>query len=151
MPQSVTIQSLPQAFGVIKQMQLEHYEWSEDCRGAGREVHVGAPESRMTESIECHVDGIAKRVRADRRNGPFHSHLLTDLGCIEPCAPRNWHFIPFKFVQAYARRAGYIDHMILACFDLAHSTRKVARRLTVAALIGYAIRPDLAAGIGFIA
>lgn len=130
-------------------MQLEYYEWSEECREAGREVLVKLFESHLTDATERHVDAIAKCVRADRRNGPYHNHLLTDLGRIELCAPRTWHFNPFKAVRAYARRAGHIDHMILACFVLAHSTRKVARRLRVAALIGYAILPDLAAGIGF--
>ena len=38
MPQRVTIESLPQAFEVIKQMQDQGYDWGEDYRCAGRDA-----------------------------------------------------------------------------------------------------------------
>ncbi len=38
MPQRVTIESLPQAFEVIKQMQDQGYDWGEDYRCPGRDA-----------------------------------------------------------------------------------------------------------------
>ena len=51
---------------------------------------------------------------------------MTELGRIELCVPRTRRFSPSGVIQAYARRARHIDRMILACFVLGLSTRKVA-------------------------
>ena len=49
-----------------------------------------------------------------------------ELGEIELCVPRTRTFSALSVVRAYARRAAHIDRMILACFVLGLSTRKVA-------------------------
>ena len=64
-----------------------------------------------------------------RRNGVYRRWLLTELGRIELCVPRTRRFSPLTVVRAYARRAGHIDRMILACFVLGLSMRKVSRAL----------------------
>jgi putative transposase len=66
----------------------------------------------------------------DRRNGSFPRHLLTELGDIELCVPRTRGVsVRFKVLRAYGRRVGHVDRMILACFVLGVSTRKVAQVL----------------------
>ena len=54
---------------------------------------------------------------------------MTELGDIELSVPRTRRFSALTVVRAYARRAGHIDRMILACFVLRLSTRKVATAL----------------------
>ncbi len=51
---------------------------------------------------------------------------MTELGEIELSVPRTRVFSALTVVRAYARRAAHIDRMILACFVLGLSTRKVA-------------------------
>src|SRR5690606_6592113 len=45
---------------------------------------------------------------------------------IELEVPRTRRFSALEVVRAYARRAAHVDRMILACFVLGLSTRKVA-------------------------
>ena len=54
---------------------------------------------------------------------------MTELGEIELAIPRTRSFSPVAVMRAYARRAAQIDRMILACFVLGLSTRKVATAL----------------------
>ena len=56
-------------------------------------------------------------------------HLLTELGDIELAVPRTRRFAPIGVVRAYARRPEQIDRMILACFVLGLSVRKVGEAL----------------------
>jgi transposase-like protein len=65
----------------------------------------------------------------DRRNGSFPRHLVTELGDIELHIPRTRRFSPLSVVRAYARRARRVDQLIMACFVLGVSTRKVAAAL----------------------
>jgi transposase-like protein len=51
--------------------------------------------------------------------------VLTELGNIILTIPRTRRFIPHGIIAAYARRVREIDHLILACFLLGLSTRKV--------------------------
>ncbi len=115
MPQIVTIRSLPEAFNVIKEMQADGCEWGEDYRGASREALAEIIQGRMREAIDRHLDEMARRGEADRRNGFYLRHLLTELGRIELCVPRTRRFNAIAVVRAYGRRAAHIDRMILAC------------------------------------
>ena len=54
---------------------------------------------------------------------------MTELGGIELNVPRTRVFSALTVVRAYARRGAHIDRMILACFVLGLSTRKVATAL----------------------
>ena len=51
MSRTATIESLPQAFEVIKEMQDQGYDWGEDYRCAGRDALVDILEGRMVEAI----------------------------------------------------------------------------------------------------
>jgi len=121
------IQSLPQAFEVIKQMNLTP-EWDSDYRFAARNALVRILEDRMEDRIDRYLLDMGRSL-SDRRNGHFSRHLLTELGDIQVDEPRTRHWSAVDVVRAYARRVGQVDRMILACFVLGLSTRKVAHAL----------------------
>lgn len=129
MPTAVAIRSLPMAFAVIKQMRSEGLEWSEDYRPQGRQSLIDILEDRMSEVIDRHLEAMAARETADRRNGSYSRHLLSELGDIELSVPRTRHFNAGAVLRAYARRADQVDRMILACFVLGISTRKIGEAL----------------------
>src|ERR671918_2213023 len=129
MPQAATIKSLPAAFRMMKAMQAEDVEWGEDYRQGARQAVAELLRGRMDQLIDDHLERMAELGQADRRNGCYHRHLLTELGEIELAVPRTRTFSALKLVRAYARRAHQVDRMILACFVLGLSTRKVATAL----------------------
>ena len=126
---SVVIDSLPQAYELIKEMNLDTDQADSDYRTAGRRSLEAILEGRMQERISWYLDEMARSGEADRRNGSFSRHLLTELGDIELNIPRTRRFSPVAIVRAYARRGPQIDRMIFACFVLGISTRKVSQAL----------------------
>ncbi len=126
---SIVITSLPQAFSVIKEMNLDTDQNESDYRTAGRRALETILEGRMQERISYYLEEMARLGEADRRNGSFSRHLLTELGDIELTIPRTRRFSPVSILRAYARRAHQVDRMILACFVLGISTRKVSQAL----------------------
>ena len=129
MPQAVTIRSLPKAFEFVKAMQAQGLEWGEGYRGLGREAIAAILQGQMAQAVNEHLDRMALLDQADRRNGCYRRHLLTELGDIELAVPRTRRFAPIGVVRAYARRPEQIDRMILACFVLGLSVRKVGEAL----------------------
>ena len=123
MPQAATIKSLPRAFRMMKTLQAQGIEWGEDYRRAGALALKDVLEGRMAAGVDRHLDEMAERGAADRRNGSYRRWLMTELGEIELSVPRTRSW---SALGAYARRAAHIDRMILACFVLGLSTRKVA-------------------------
>jgi putative transposase len=126
MPQSATIKSLPGAFRMMKAMQAAGVEWGEDYRQGARQAVAELLRGRMDQLIDEHLELMAELGQADRRNGCYTRWLLTELGMIELHVPRTRTFSALRVVRAYARRAKDVDRMILACFLLGLSTRKVA-------------------------
>ncbi len=139
MPQTATIKSLPAAFRMMKAMQAEDVEWGEDYRLAARQALAELLEGRMAATIDRHLERIAELGQADRRNGCYRRWLLTELGMIELHVPRTRTFSALKVVRAYARRAKDVGRMILACFVLGLSTRKVA--LALSPVLGRPVSP----------
>jgi putative transposase len=129
MPQAVTIRSLPRAFELVKAMQAQGLEWGEGYRGLGREAIAAILQGQMAQAVDEHLDRMALLDQADRRNGCYRRHLLTELGDIELAVPRTRRFAPIAVARAYARRPEQIDRMILACFVLGLSVRKVGEAL----------------------
>jgi len=123
----VVINSLPQAYHVIKEMNLDTDE--SDYRSAGRQSLEAILEGRMQERITYYLEEMARLGAVDRRNGSFSRHLLTELGDIELSIPRTRRFSPLSIIRSYARRAHQVDRLILACFVLGISTRKVSQAL----------------------
>jgi len=129
MPQAVTIRSLPSAFEVVKGMQGQGLEWGEGYRSLGRQALAAILRDQMGHAIDEHLDRMARLDEADRRNGSYSRHLLTELGDIELSVPRTRRFAPIAVLRAYARRPQSVDRMILSCFVLGLSTRKVGEAL----------------------
>jgi putative transposase len=129
MPQAVTIRSLPRAFALVKGMQGQGLDWGEGYRHLGRDSIAAILQSQMASAIDEHLDRMASLDEADRRNGYYPRHLLTELGDIELTMPRTRRFAPTAVLRAYARRPEQVDRMILSCFVLGLSTRKVSAAL----------------------
>ena len=114
---------------MLEAMQAQGVEWGEDYRFAAADALKTILHGRMAAAVDRHLAEMAVRQQADRRNGCYSRHLLTELGDIELQVPRTRRYSALTVVRAYARRAAHIDRMILACFVLGLSTRKVAAAL----------------------
>jgi transposase-like protein len=128
MKQELIIRSLPQAFDLVKQMGLSE-DWEAEYRVSGRRVLGEILEAQMRDRIDRHLEEMARGDVADRRNGSFSRHLLTELGDIELHVPRSRRMSAVEVIRLYGRRVGCVDRMILGCFVLGISTRKVAEAL----------------------
>src|SRR5271169_5144176 len=104
MPQSVTITSLPRAFELVKGMQAQGLEWGDGYRAFGREAIGAILRRQMDQTIDEHLDRMAALDVADRRNGAYSRHLLTELGDIALAVPHTRRFTPRAVLRAYARR-----------------------------------------------
>jgi putative transposase len=131
---AATITSLPMAFEVVKAMQADGLEWGEGYRPLGRQALQQTIEEQMAAAVDRHLDQLGAADAADRRNGYYRRHLLTELGDIELNVPRTRRYSPTEVIRAYARRTREIDRVILAGFVLGLSTRKVGE--TLLALLG---------------
>jgi transposase-like protein len=97
MPQAVTIRSLPRAFELVKGMQAQGLEWGEGYRSLGRDAIATILRGHMSAAIDVHLDRMAALDQADRRNGSYRRHLLTELGEIELLVPRTRRFAPITW------------------------------------------------------
>jgi len=122
------------AFEVVKAMQGEGLDWGEGYRRLGRQALAEIIEDQMAAAVDRHLEQLQADEPADRRNGCYRRHLLTELGDIELNVPRTRRYNPVAVVRAYARRTPEIDRVILAGFVLGLSTRKVGE--TLLALLG---------------
>ena len=130
MPQQVAaIRSVSKAYRVIKEISSQGVSWGEDYRFYSRIALKQFLESQMKTNLDSYLEEMAVRGEDDRRNGRYSRHLLTELGDVELQVPRTRRYSALKVVRAYARRAQRIDRMILSCFVLGISTRKVAEAL----------------------
>ena len=130
MPQrAATIESLPMAFALVKEMQADGLEWGEGYRPLGRQALAEIIEGRMSEAVDGWLDSLDGMAMGDRRNGSYPCRLLSELGDIELCVPRTRRFCPTEVLKSYTRRAPEIDRVILAGFVLGLSTRKVGEVL----------------------
>jgi transposase-like protein len=125
------------AFEIVKAMQAEGLDWGEGYRPLGRQALAKIIEDQMAAAVDRHLDRLEADDVADRRNGYYRRHLLTELGDIELNVPRTRRFSPVEVLRAYARRTREIDRVILAGFVLGLSTRKVGEALL--ALLGRAV------------
>jgi len=144
MPQrAATIESLGQAFEVVKAMRTDGLEWGEGYRPLGRQALAAIIEGRMVEAVDHWLEHVGVD---DTRKGTYRRRLLTELGDIELAVRRIRRYCPTEVLRAYARRAPEIDRMILAGFVLGLSTRKLGEVLI--ALLG---RPVSASTVSAVA
>ena len=121
---AATIESLPMAFEVVKQMQADGLEWGEGYRPLGRRALAEIVEGQMAEAVDGWLDSLDASAVRDRRNGSYSRHLLSELGDIALSVPRTRRFCPTEVLRRYARRAPETDRAIPADFVLGLSTRK---------------------------
>lgn len=141
MEQQTVIRTLPEALKVIKEMNLKSAdEWAGDYRDAARETVAKVLKDQMEERVAGHLSWAYNKGIPDRRNGSYVRNVLTELGNIIVSIPRTRSFIPKGIIAAYARRIREIDHLILACFLLGLSTRKVG--IALCTLLGERISPQ---------
>ena len=113
---AATITSLPMAFEIVKAMQADGLEWGEGYRPLGRQALEEIIEDLMATAVDRHLAQLGEEDAADRRNGYYRRHLLTELGDIELNVPRTRRYSPVEVVRAYARRTREIDRVILSCW-----------------------------------
>jgi putative transposase len=128
MQQVAAVRSVKQAVRMLKHMNVQAPEWG-DYREAGRQALAAVIQDRMQGLLGNRLADLAASGIADRRNGSYPRQLLTSLGAIALAVPRSRTFSPTAVVQAYARREREIDRVILGCFVLGLSTRKVGQAL----------------------
>ena len=141
MEKQTVIRSLPEALKVIKEMNLGSAdEWAGEYRDAARNTVARVLKDQMEERVAGHLSWAYQKGISDRRNGSYIRHVLTELGSIALSIPRTRRFSPRGIIAAYARRIREIDHLILACFLLGLSTRKVG--IALLSLLGERISPQ---------
>lgn len=120
--------SLYEATAVLKEMQLQATELA-PVHELGRAALKTVLEERMRTCVHQYLWEANRRGQADRRNGYYRRWLMTSMGAIELAVPRTRTYNPVRIIRAYARREAEVDRLILACFVLGLSTRKVGAAL----------------------
>lgn len=137
---ALAIQTLRRADRVIKEMRLRGIDWSDELRSDARKAIQQTIEERMDNYIDVELKELARAKVADRRNGSYVRHLLTEMGDLELHVPRARSFSACAVLGRYARRVRRLDSVILAAFVLGLSTRKVGKVLL--AILGEEISPS---------
>lgn len=138
MQRVAAVRSVKQAVRMLKQMDVQAPEWS-PWREASREAIRQVLEDRMDGLLGNRIAELAARGIQDRRNGVYRRWLLTGLGAIELSVPRSRTMSGIAILRRYARREAAVDRLVLACFVLGLSTRKVGEALLP--LLGERISP----------
>jgi len=129
---------MSQARRILKRMDMPGMDW-ESVREGGREGIRRVLEDRMYALIGNRVAELATEGVSDRRNGSYRRQLLTSLGAIELHVPRGRTCSAAEVLTRYARREASVDRLILGCFVLGLSTRKVGEALL--AILGERVSP----------
>ncbi len=114
--------------------EINAFEWEGDYRAEARNRLKALLEEKMDEELGRYL-GRAKHERReqgdreDYRNGFYLRHLLTEIGDLILQAPRSRKGFASKVLEAYKRRSRSVDQLIMACFVLGMSTRKVSTAL----------------------
>lgn len=131
--------TVTEAMTVLKEMQLQQPELA-PVHELGRAALKEVLEDRMRDKVRQYLEDLSRRGESDRRNGTFRRWLLTAMGALELWIPRTRRFSPVGMVRAFARRERHVDGLILACFVLGLSTRKVGQALLT--ILGERISPS---------
>ena len=114
--------------------EVNAFEWEGDYRPEAAKRLKEILEERMDEELEQYL-GRGKHQRReegdreDYRNGSYVRHLLTEIGDLVIRVPRSRKGFVLRVLEAYKRRSRSVDQLIMACFVLGMSTRKVSTAL----------------------
>lgn len=142
MTQRATIENFSQAAAVVKELGLGSCDgWQGDD---WKEEGLKAFRRAVEESMEAHINRERLKVVADggddRRNGYYERRILTALGDTAVSVPRTRTASAACVLRAYARRTADIDRLIMGCFVLGLSTRKVGEALLC--ILGERVSPS---------
>ena len=122
------VRNVTQAVRQLKRMNYQGEGW-DSLRQASRGAIKAVLEEHMERVRRRYLRDVDEQGITDRANGHYPRHLLTSMGDIELSVPRTRTFSAAGALRAYARRENCVDRMILACFLLGLSTRKVGAAL----------------------
>ncbi len=114
--------------------EINAFEWEGDYRAETANRLKALLEERMDGELEQYL-GRAKHERREKgdpedyRNGSYLRHLLTEIGNLILRIPRSRRGFVSRVLEAYKRRSRSVDQLIMACFVLGMSTRKVSTAL----------------------
>jgi len=114
--------------------EINAFEWEGDYRPEAANRLKELLEERMDVELEQYL-GRARHERReegdleDYRNGSYLRHLLTEIGDLILQVPRSRKGFLSRVLEAYQRRSRTVDQLIMACFILGMSTRKVSTAL----------------------
>ena len=134
----VTIKNIHQAFREIKH--VEYDQWEGEYRGAARQALKEILETRMYNTIDSYLSQARERELADRRNGSYSRHLLTELGDLELQIPRTRTVSAISVLKRFSRRVLPVERLVLLAFLLGLSTRKAGQALLP--ILGEPISPS---------
>ncbi len=114
--------------------EINAFESEGDYRFEARNKLKELLEGRMAAEVEVHLgrERYGRRESGDKedyRNGSYSRHYLTELGDLLVRIPRTRKGFISKVLKAYRRRSRAVDQLIMACFVLGMSTRKVSTAL----------------------
>lgn len=109
--------------------EVKAFEWEGDYKPAARAAIKKILEERMSNIIDEHLSKMEEIGIDDRRNGSYQRHLLTEVGDVTLAVMRTRRISAQRVIKAFARRSCSVEQMILECFTLGLSTRKVGKAL----------------------
>ncbi len=114
--------------------EINAFEWEGDYRPAARKALKSILEDQVNGELEQYLgrawyERRREGIREDYRNGFRIRHLLTEIGDLVVRMPRTRKKFISRVLEAYRRRMRTVDQLILACFVLGMSTRKVSTAL----------------------
>src|SRR4030043_2129208 len=114
--------------------EINAFEWEGDYRAETANRLKALLEERMDEELELYLGG-GKHERSEKgdpedyRNGSYLRHLLTEIGDMIVRVRRSRRGFVSRVLEGYKRRSRSVDQLIMACFVLGMSTRKVSTAL----------------------
>jgi len=125
---AATVRNVRRAFREVNAFEVEG-DYRPAARAALQQILETALEGEVSQYIAAE-----RYERIDRRQayrcGHYVRELVTEVGALLLRVPRiRTGRVPFRALAAYARRPAVVDQLILSCFVLGMSTRKVATAL----------------------
>jgi len=114
--------------------EVNAFEWEGDYRYEARNKLKEILEGGMATEVEQYLgrelyERRRSESREDYRNGSYLRSFLTELGDLLLRIPRTRKRFISKVLEMYKRRSRSVDRLIMACFVLGMSTRKVSAAL----------------------
>jgi putative transposase len=124
-----TVRNVRRAF-----KEVNAFEWEGDYRPAAREALKRILEDEVDKELVQYLgrgwyERRSEGKQEDYRNGFRIRHVLTEIGDLVVRMPRTRKRFVSRVLEAYRRRVRTVDQLILACFVLGMSTRKVSTAL----------------------